>query len=131
MPRPQEPDPPAAGAPLHKAVSFEGTSLKDIRGFPPGAREDCGYQLYKVQLGEQPDDFKPMPSVGPGVEEVRVRDEDGIYRVIYTARFLEAVYVLHAFEKKTRQTAKHDIELARERFTRVLSMRKKAGGGKG
>ena len=64
----------------------------------------------------QPDDLKPMPSIGKGVEEIRVRDDTGAYRVIYTARLADAVYVLHAFQKKTQATSKRDIELAKQRF---------------
>lgn len=70
-----------------------------------------------MQRGEQPDDFKPMPSIGKGVEELRVRDDSGTYRVIYTARLADAVYVLHAFQKKTQTTAKRGVELARKRYT--------------
>lgn len=99
-----------------KPVRFLGDSLKRLRAFPDDARQDAGYQLECVQRGEQPEDFKPMPSIGPGVEELRVWDSAGTYRVIYTARLANAVYVLHAFQKKTRQTAKADIELTRERF---------------
>ncbi len=88
-------------------------------GFPEDARHDAGYQLDKVQRGEQPDDFKPMPSVGKGAEEIRIAEESGAYRVIYVARRAEAVYVLHAFQKKTRATSRHDIEVARKRFAQV------------
>jgi phage-related protein len=73
-----------------------------------------------VQRGEQPDDFKPMPSIGKGVEELRVWDDSGTYRVIYTARLADAVYVLHAFQKKTQTTAKRDVELARKRYTDLI-----------
>jgi phage-related protein len=83
-----------------KPMRFLGDSLKCLRDFPEDARQDAGYQLDKVQRGEQPDDFKPMPTIGKGVEEIRVRDESGTYRVVYTARLAAAVYVLHAFQKK-------------------------------
>jgi phage-related protein len=73
-----------------------------LREFPEDAKHDVGYQLDKVQRREQPDDFKPMPSIGKGVEEIRVWDDSGIYRVIYTARLADAVCVLHAFQKKHR-----------------------------
>jgi phage-related protein len=76
--------------------------------------------LDKVQRGQQPDDFKPMPSIGRGVEEIRVWDDVGTFRVIYTARRAEAVYVLHCFQKKTQATSKRDIELARSRFTDLV-----------
>ncbi|MGA8109973.1 MAG: type II toxin-antitoxin system RelE/ParE family toxin [Acidobacteriaceae bacterium] len=99
-----------------KPIRFLGDSLERLREFPEDARHDVGYQLEHVQRGEQPDDFKPIPSIGKGVEEIRVRDDSGIFRVIYMARLADSVYVLHAFQKKTQTTAKRDIELARERF---------------
>lgn len=102
-----------------KNLSFVGDSLKQIRSFAPDAMQDVGFQLHKVQSGEQPDDFKPMPSIGPGVEELRVWDESGTYRVVYTARFQETVFVLHAFQKKTEQTAQSDIDLAKSRYKQV------------
>lgn len=100
-------------------MRFLGDSSKRLRAFPADARQDAGYQLDGVQRGEQPADFKPMPSVGPGVEELRVWDDRGTFRVIYTARRPEAIYVLHAFQKKTQATAKADIALARRRFVQL------------
>jgi phage-related protein len=107
-----------------KPVRFLGDSLKCLRDFPEDAKQDVGYQLDKVQRGSQPDDFKPMPSIGKGVEEIRVRDEAGIYRVIYTARIADAVYVLHIFQKKTQATAKRDIDIAKERFAELMRSKK-------
>ena len=98
--------------------------MQRLREFPEDARHDAGYQLDKVQRGAQPDDFKPMPSIGKGVEEIRLQDETGAYRVIYTARIADAVYVLHAFQKKTRTTSKRDIDLAAERFAQLLGGQK-------
>ena len=103
-----------------RPVRFLGDSLKCLRDFPDDARHDAGYQLDKVQRGDQPDDFKPMPSIGKGVEEIRVSDSSGAYRVIYIARRSEAVYVLHAFHKKTQATAKNDIGIAKKRFGQLL-----------
>ena len=103
-----------------KKIQFLGDSLKSLREFPEDAKHDVGYQLDKVQRGEQPDDFKPMPSIEKGVEEIRVRDDSGIYRVIYTARLADAVYVLHAFQKKTQTTAKRDIALASKRYAELM-----------
>ena len=103
-----------------KLFRFLGDSLKSLREFPEDARHDAGYQLDRVQRGEQPDDFKPMRSIGKGVEELRVWDDSGTYRVIYTARLADAVYVLHAFQKKTQTTAKRDVELARKRYTDLI-----------
>lgn len=91
-----------------------------MRSFPEDACQDAGYQLDKVQRGVRPDDFKPMPFIGKGVEEIRIWDESGAFRVIYTARLDDAIYVLHAFQKKTQTTAKRDIELAKIRFTDLM-----------
>lgn len=101
---------------LIKPIEFLGDSLDRLREFSDDAKRDAGYQLDRVQHGLQPDNFKPMPSIGKGVEEIRVRDDTGAYRVIYTARLADAVYVLHAFQKKTQATSKRDIELAKQRF---------------
>jgi phage-related protein len=103
-----------------KPIRFLGDSRKVLREFPVDARQEAGYQLEKVQRGEMPNDFKPMPSIGAGVEEIRVREPSGAFRVIYTARLDAAVYVLHAFQKKTQATAKRDLDLARERFRLLM-----------
>lgn len=102
-----------------KRLRFLGDALACLRAFPEDARQDAGYQLDKVQRGGQPDDFKPMPTIGKGVEEIRVWDDSGTYRVIYTARLADAVYVLHAFQKKTQTTAKRDIALAKKRYAEL------------
>src|ERR1035437_6767898 len=99
-----------------KPIRFLGDSLNAIREFPKDARQDAGYQLEKVHDNKAPNDFKAMPSIGRGVEEIRIWDESGTYRVIYTARLKDYVYVLHAFQKKTQATSKRDIEIARQRF---------------
>jgi phage-related protein len=102
-----------------RPVRFLGDSLKSLRDFPEEARQDAGYQLEKVQRGEQPDDFKAMAAIGKGVEEIRVTDDSGVYRVIYVARRADAVYVLHAFQKKTQATSRRDIDTARRRFAQL------------
>lgn len=99
-----------------KPVVFLGGSLDDLRAFPQRARRDAGFQLERVQRGLEPDDWKPMHTVGPGVREIRVREASGAFRVIYVARFVEAVYVLHAFAKKTARTTPRDLALAQSRF---------------
>lgn len=99
-----------------KPIAFLGDSLDRLREFSDDAKRDAGYQLDRVQHGLQPDDFKPMPTIGKGVEEIRVRDDTGAYRVLYTARLADAVYVLHAFQKKTQATSKRDVELAKQCF---------------
>ena len=106
-----------------KPVRFVGDALAELQAFPKAVRQDAGYQLHRVQAGEQPADFKPMPAIGAGVEELRVRDGTGTYRVIYTARRADAVYVLHAFQKKTQRTAQVHVELARQRFKQVMRSR--------
>lgn len=83
---------------------------------PASVRHQIGVELMRVQFGGQPTDFKSMPTVGAGAYEIRVRDRSGAYRAIYVARFEAAVYVLHAFQKKTQQTAKADVELAQVRY---------------
>lgn len=102
-----------------KNIQFLATTLDDIRDFPDDIRQDTGYQLHKVQQGEMPDDFKYMPTIGQGVVEIRLKDSQGIYRVIYTAKFAETVYVLHAFVKKTQKTSQADIELAKARLKSI------------
>ena len=97
-------------------IKFIGNSLKCLRGFPEDAKNDAGFQLRKVQNGEMPDDFKPMPTIGKGVIEIRVWDEAGTFRVVYLSLGQEFVYVLHAFQKKKQQTAKFDIDLCKERL---------------
>jgi phage-related protein len=107
-----------------KPIRFLGDSLKRLREFPDDAKQDAGYQLDKVQHGEQPDDFKPMPSIGKGVEEIRIWDESGAFRVIYTARIEDAVHVLHAFQEKTQATSKRDIDLAQLRYLELKKVQK-------
>ena len=110
-----------------KPVHFVGSSRDDLRELPDRpdeARESAGHQLFKVQQGKEPDDWKPMPTVGVGVNEIRVREERGGYRVLYVAKFEEAVYVLHVFEKRSQKTPKDDISLARSRYIDLLKWRK-------
>lgn len=99
-----------------KVVRFTGTAREDLAAFPEPARRTAGYELFMVQVGREPSNFKPMPDVGLGVYEIRVRDRAGAFRVIYVARFDEALYVLHAFQKKTPKTSRLDIELAKRRY---------------
>jgi phage-related protein len=106
-----------------KPLVWVGSTLDRLRGLPAAARREAGYQLYRVQRGLDPADWKPMRSVGPGVMEIRVHAR-GEYRVLFVARFAEAVYVLHAFEKRTQQTRQADIELARRNLAEVLRHRR-------
>lgn len=93
-----------------------GDSLASLREFPPVARSRAGFQLGLVQAGEDPDDWKPMKTIGPSVREIRVRDSTGAFRVVYLATLPDRVVVLHAFQKKTEQTPQRDIELAAARL---------------
>jgi phage-related protein len=106
--------------PIQKEVVFEGSSLDDLRAFPREVRQEAGYQLDHVQRGMQPADWKPMPTVGSGVNEIRLRDADRWYRVMYVAKLADCVYVLHAFRKQTARTARTDIELSRKRYAELV-----------
>ena len=99
-----------------KPVEFRGNSLDDLRSFPLEAKREAGFQLDQLQNGRDPDDWKPMNTVGQGVKEIRVRDAVGIFRVVYVAKFADAVYVLHCFQKKTEKTSKSDLDLASTRY---------------
>lgn len=94
-----------------KSIIFLGDSRDRLREFPDKARSGAGFELGKVQAGDEPADWKPMPSVGPGVREIRVRDAAGAFRVVYLAAVEEGVLVLHAFQKKTQATPKADLDL--------------------
>ena len=103
-----------------KPVEFRGSALDDLRAFPQAARREAGYQLDQVQHGRNPDDWKPMNTVGRGVGEIRIRDAAGAFRVLFVARFEDAVYVLHCFQKKTQKTSKADMNLAAQRYRDLL-----------
>lgn len=104
-----------------KPITWLGSSLADVRAFPDLARRRAGHELGFVQLGVHPTDWRPMHDVGPGVREIRVHTERQ-HRVLYVAHFAEAVYVLHAFEKKTRKTRQSDLELARKRLKLIRQL---------
>ena len=99
-----------------KPVDFVGDSLVRLRAFPEEARSEAGFQLRRVQNGEDPADWKPMTAIGPGVREIRVREGSGVFRVIYLASLADRIVMLHAIQKKTQQTPKRDIDLAAARF---------------
>jgi phage-related protein len=92
-----------------------GGSREEVKRLPEGVQNSLGFELYRVQCGLDPKDWKPMPSVGSGVKEARARDEAGIFRMIYLATRPEGVYVLHCFQKKTQRTSRSDLELAMKR----------------
>lgn len=101
-----------------KPLEFVGSSLDDLKAFPAEARRAAGFELGFVQRGLEPSDWKPMKEVGAGVREIRIHVL-GEWRVLYVAKFAEAVYVLHAFQKITQKTSREDIELARIRYRQI------------
>ncbi len=101
-----------------KTLKFIGSSLDDLRNFPAAARQQAGFELYAVQRGLEPSDWKSMSDIGAGVREIRLHVL-GEWRVIYIARFANAVYVLHAFQKRSQKTRREDIDLARRRFRQI------------
>lgn len=109
-----------------KPLILLGGSRRDLRAFPALPRRLVGFQLRRVQQGLDPDDWKSMPTVGPGVREIRIH-VGGAYRVFYVTSRAAAIYVLHAFEKKTRKTAARDLEIGRERFRASAKLRQQDG----
>jgi phage-related protein len=107
-----------------KTLRFVDSSQKDLRAMPASVRHALGLELMTVQYGGEPKDFKPMPSVGAGAYEIRYRDSAGAFRVIYVVKLADAVYVLHAFQKKTQKTAKPDLDLAADRYRRLIGAMK-------
>lgn len=103
-----------------KPVEFRGSALDDLRAFPLAAKREAGHQIDQVQNGQEPDDWKPMNTVGKGVKEIRIRDAAGAFRVLYVAKFADAIYVLHCFQKKTGKTSKADVDLAAKRYRDLL-----------
>lgn len=101
-----------------KSLKFVGSSLDDLRNFPHEARRAAGFELRAVQNGFDPTDWKPMESIGPGAKEIRIHVL-GEWRVIYVAKFRDAVYVLHSFQKKSRKTKRADIQTARRRYKQI------------
>jgi phage-related protein len=106
-----------------KPLRWVGSALVDLRGFPADARRLGGHSLHLVQLGLEAKDWKPMPGVGPGAYEIRIQTERE-HRIFYVAKFEEAVYALHCFEKKTRHTPIRDLEVGRERYRTLLRERR-------
>lgn len=108
---------------LDRPLRWLGTSRGEIRAFPRATRRIAGFQLRRVQQGMEPTDWKPMPSVGPGAREIRIHTATE-HRVLYVAKFAEAIYVLHAFQKKARKTPRVDLELGRQRYQALIAWRR-------
>lgn len=109
---------------VEKPLIWLGNSRDEIRAFPEDARRIAGFQLWRVQRGLEPNDWRPMPSVGPGVQEIRIHT--GLeHRVLYVAKFAEAIYILHVFEKRSRRTPKADLDLAKHRLRLLIIERRR------
>lgn len=111
-----------------KPIDWRGSSFKDLLDeniFSIDARRAAGTELRKVQRGVEPDDWKSFEEIGAGTKEIRIKLADGAFRVMYVAKFPEAIYVLHCFKKKTQQTSQHDKEIAKLRYKAVISQRNK------
>jgi len=105
-----------------KPVAFIGRALDALKAFPDAARREAGFQIFNLQNGLDPDDWKPLVGIGQGVMEIRIH-EGGEFRVVYVARMPEAVYLIHAFQKKSQATAKRNLETIKRRYTEMLRER--------
>jgi len=115
---------------MSKEIIWMGSSFSDIKDFPKGARKQAGSDLNNIKAGLPPDDWKPFATVGPGTNEVRIKDEGNQYRVFYVAKFDEGIYVLHCFLKKTQKTSKHDIDVGKSRYKAMKTARSEKLTGK-
>jgi phage-related protein len=103
------------------SIVWEGDSREVLKAFPEAVTENFGFELWQLQQGERPRDYRPLPSIGPGVFELRDQDERTWYRVVYLSRIENVIYVLHCFEKKSREMPKKDFEKAKQRLKAVKS----------
>lgn len=110
--------------PTMRPIAWMGSAFDDLLDFPVEIRRDAGYQLHRLQAGLEAADWKPIPAVGKGVAEIRLRDGTGAYRIIYLARYEDAVFILHCFKKKTQRTSGQDKYIAKARFQAVLDARR-------
>lgn len=106
-----------------KEIRWMGSSYRDLLAFPETPRRRAGFQLSKIQAGLDPDNWKPFDSIGAGTREIRIKESDGIYRVIYVTKFVEALYVLHCFQKKTQKLPPHDRLIAETRYRAIRDIR--------
>jgi phage-related protein len=101
------------------SIAWEGDSREVLKALPEAVTENFGFELWQLQQGERPRDYRPLPSIGPGVFELRDQDERSWYRVVYLSRIEDVIYVLHCFEKKSREMPKKDFEKAKQRLKAV------------
>jgi phage-related protein len=107
-----------------KEIRWLGSSFRDLLAFPEEPRRRAGFQLRKIQAGLDPDDWKPFDSIGAGTREIRIKESEGIFRVMYVTKFVEALYVLHCFQKKTQKLGPLDKKIAEVRYRAILTDRK-------
>ena len=107
-----------------KPIYWVGSSLKDLLVLPDEVRKEAGYQLHRVQIGLNPENWKPFQEVGSGTKEIRIYDKNGAFRIMYVAKFSERIYVLHTFQKKTQKTNQSDIIIARTRYKAIMNENK-------
>lgn len=107
-----------------KEIRWIGSAYDDLLKFPDLPRREAGFQLGRIQAGLDPDDWKSIDDIGKGTREIRIRDVAGIFRVLYVAKFEEAIYVLHCFQKKTQATTKQDKDIAKVRYRSIVQKRK-------
>ena len=107
-----------------KEIRWLGSSYHDLLAFPAEMRRRAGFQLSKIQAGLDPDDWKPFDSIGPGTREIRLKEADGIFRVMYVTKFVEALYVLHCFQKKTQKLGPLDRKIAEPRYRAIGLLRR-------
>jgi phage-related protein len=100
-------------------IVWEGDSKEVLRSFPEAVMQNFGFELWQLQQGERPLNYRPLPSVGSGVFELRDQDERGWYRVVYLSRIADVIYVLHCFEKKSREMPGKDFQKSKQRFRAV------------
>lgn len=108
-----------------KRVVFESRALDDLREFPASVRKEIGFQLERLQAGKEANDWKPMKSIAMGAIEIRVQVFLGAWRAICIVKMVDAIYVLHVFQKKTQATSKNDLDIASSRFKDLLRRLKK------
>jgi phage-related protein len=103
----------------YASVAWEGDSKEVLSGFPAGVKQNLGFELWQLQQGERPTDYRPLSSIGSGVFELRDQDERAWYRAVYLSRINDVIHVLHCFEKKSREMPRKDFEKAKQRLKAV------------
>ena len=107
------------GSDVLKPVEWVGSSRADLKKFPAAVQDQVGFALYQAQTGLKHRDAKPLKGLGVNILEVVSRQEGNTYRTVYTVRFKAAVYVLHAFQKKSKRgivTPKQELDLVKQRL---------------